>query len=448
MNTANGTNGNGLTGVGISRKANVISLTDDAVIINNLALYAPHVMEYLDGVPEGDRVRALTSATEVGFFCLERASNATDLDFVRERCEAVIAEVTRIAEKIPGEIEAELLKRVGSNDGQVLAPVKEMVEQATKATGESLFEVRDLLNKELDPDRESSTMARALKKINLLLTEDHPGSVQATVGAAVSGIAAADGALADRVAVVVTQQLKPLNEEVHRLALEVRGEAAASEALAQTTAKGGTFEEQTVAEVEGWASPPGAEVEHTGPDNGKGDVRVTPSELLAAGGGTEPIIIECRDRGDAVGRKPIGDTMEKAMVSRGATAGIFLAASPEGLAKEIGTWAEGRCARGIWVATTRENLRAALRMVLMLRRIEAAKAASAEFDEGEVSAQAARIRTSLKRIGEITKQVGRVRSAGDAIQLQSDELRSEVAGALGEIDDLIRRASRQDERAS
>jgi hypothetical protein len=157
-------------------------------------------------------------------------------------------------------------------------------------------------------------------------------------------------------------------------------------------------------------------------------------------------VIECRDRGDAAGRKAISAAMEKAMAERGASAAVYIAASAAGLAKEIGLWAEGRTERGPWIATTPENLQAALRLLLVLRKIAVIKAAAAELDESAITAQLQRIRTALRRITEISRNASAIRNGADAVQREGDGLRTEVSSALADIEDLVRSARRDGRR--
>jgi hypothetical protein len=53
------------------------------------------------------------------------------------------------------------------------------------------------------------------------------------------------------------------------------------------------------------------------------------------------VVIEVRDRQSAKGRKAISDDLTEAVIERGARAAIYISRSQEGLAKEIGEWAEG-----------------------------------------------------------------------------------------------------------
>src|SRR2546422_7304167 len=100
----------------------------------------------------------------------------------------------------------------------------------------------------------------------------------------------------------------------------------------------------------------GAEIHHLGPDNRPGDILVVvPAQL-----GEEAafrIVVEARDReSQPLGRKQVTDALNRAMAERNANAAIYLSRSMDGLAKEIGDWADGSCGQGPYVATTVDNL--------------------------------------------------------------------------------------------
>ncbi len=120
----------------------------------------------------------------------------------------------------------------------------------------------------------------------------------------------------------------------------MRGKEAAAEILASTTLKGFTYEEEVLAELQQWARSTSAEVHHVGGDNLPGDVlvRIPESTLIPK---EFPVIIEVRDRQTGSGRKSISDSLARAMEIRSAAAAIYVSRSTDGLAQEIGDWAEG-----------------------------------------------------------------------------------------------------------
>jgi len=89
------------------------------------------------------------------------------------------------------------------------------------------------------------------------------------------------------------------------------------------------------------------------------------------------------------------------MVERNATAAIYLSRFSDGLAKEIKGWCEGSCDRGAFIATTEENLTAAVRFALVLQRVARLRASSREVDVRGVGSELMRIRVAL---GHVTKQ--------------------------------------------
>src|SRR5207244_754647 len=97
-----------------------------------------------EGASESDRTKRLIDATEVGVSCLERATATLNLDFVRQQCEQQFRLLTGEVAKIPGMIQEELLKKVGSDDGQVLAPIVAVVAGTDRLIKERLESVRNL----------------------------------------------------------------------------------------------------------------------------------------------------------------------------------------------------------------------------------------------------------------------------------------------------------------
>lgn len=68
--------------------------------------------------------------------------------------------------------------------------------------------------------------------------------------------------LAKTVKEVVADTVRPLANEIDKLAKEIRGQEAAEEALEQTTKKGMCFEEEVLEDLQQWAQFAGAEVHH------------------------------------------------------------------------------------------------------------------------------------------------------------------------------------------
>lgn len=239
------------------------------------------------------------------------------------------------------------------------------------------------------------------------------------------------------VKVVVADGIGPLVQEVDKLGREIRGREAAAEALQQTTEKGATFEEEVVLGLQQWAQAAGAEVHHVGVDNQPGDILIkVPSTSPLPAGVT--IVIEARDRQAPAGRKAISDDLIRSTAERGATAALYVSRSRDGLAKEIGEWAEGEIERGPYVATTQAHLITAVRFLIVQQQLAALRAAQPEIDAVAVQGQLGRIRTALARVTNINRKVTDVRTSAGEIEGEAEALRSEVRGALTAIEEAIR----------
>jgi hypothetical protein len=128
-----------------------ISVTDGSVQINDLEIVRRDIADFLGKIPEAERESAFIRAVEVGVFCLERAQTGQDTEFVRRQVEGLISKVEKATEKIPERIQADLLAKVGADDGQVLAPIKTAVSEVSNILNGRIKEVKDLLSGEIVP---------------------------------------------------------------------------------------------------------------------------------------------------------------------------------------------------------------------------------------------------------------------------------------------------------
>jgi len=414
-----------------------IIVLEAGIQVVNLDIPRKDVADFLRGLPEEEREPTFIRALEVGIFCLERARTSQDTEFVRRQVDSLLSKVEKAVETIPDETQKGLLEKIGTSEGQVLAPIHTLVNEVSKTTTDRLKEVRDLLSQEIDPAKETTTLGKVLRDLRNLLDPGRTDSVQGSVNAAIKSVTTEDGALAKAVRAVVGDSVKPLSDEVNRLAKEIRGQEAAAEALEQTTQKGASYEDQVVLELQEWSQVAGAEVHHVGSDNQPGDVLVKfATSSLASTPVT--IVLEVRDRQSPLGRKAITSTCEEAMAVREANSGIYLSRSRDGLANEIGEWAEGETERGPFIACTHDHLITALRFLMVQKRLASLRAAAPEVDSASIEAQIQRIRTTLDRVKSINRKVTEVRASASDIQTEAEALRDEVRGALTTIEDAIR----------
>lgn len=419
-----------------------ILVLDGGISIRELEVPRKDIADFLRRVDEADVETTLIQAMEVGVFCLERARMGQDTEFVRRQIDLLLNQVEVAVRKIPDDTQKALVNMIGVNNGQVLAPIREMVDAASKMTTDKVKDVRTLLTQEIDPDKETTTLGKALKTLRNLLDPKRSDSVQSMLEQAVKTVTGKDGALAKAVKEVVADAVTPLATEVDKLTKEVRGHEAAAEALEQTTLKGSPYEEEITGILQFWAQAVGAEVHHVGVDNQPGDIMIVVrgDGLLA-----EPmtIVVEVRDRGSrAMGRKGISAEMVAKLAQRNATAGIYLSRTQDGLSlREIGEWAEGSCDQGPWVACTQQHLITAVRFLIVQRRLAALRMSAPEVDSASIEQQVKVIRTALGRIRTIKTKVTELGTCSEVINEQAEQLREEIKGALVSIDDSMRNAS-------
>ena len=126
------------------------------------------------------------------------------------------------------------------------------------------------------------------------------------------------------------------------------------------------------------------------------------------------------------------------MSERNASAAIYLSRNYEGLAKEIGEWAEGVCDHGPWIACIDEHLITAVRFLIIQWGIDRRKAITSTLDASAVHAQTERIKTALARVRNINTKATTIRDSANDIQSEAESLRDDVKGALSELEDLLR----------
>ena len=64
-----------------------------------------------------------------------------DTEFIRRQVESVLNSLDAAAKQIPAEIQKALLEKIGTKNGQVLAPVEQTVSAASKAMQDKMKEV-------------------------------------------------------------------------------------------------------------------------------------------------------------------------------------------------------------------------------------------------------------------------------------------------------------------
>src|SRR5439155_794172 len=108
-----------------------------------------------------------------------------------------------------------------------------------------------------------------------------------------------------------------------------------------------------------------------------------------------------------------------------------------GLAREIGEWAEGECDRGPWIAVAHEHLFVGIRFLLVLHRLSNLQESPAAVDLAAVDGQVDRIRTALRRVGTIKRNVTVIRDSAGKVQEEAETLQSDIRRALLSIEETL-----------
>jgi hypothetical protein len=413
-----------------------IEILEGGIRILNVEVNRREVADFVSSLPEEDRESTVVRAVELGVLALERARIGLDTEFVRRQVESLLREVQTAVSKIPAETQKSLADKIGSEEGQVLASVQVLVTNVKKAADEKMEEIRKLLTNEIDPSKQDSTLAKALRALQALLDPDRTDSVQGALNSAIRNASTSDGAIAQTVKTIVVDAMKPLASRVENLTLEFRGEKSREDALSQTTLKGLTYEDEILGRLDTWKLVAGAQVEHVGKDNRPGDITVS---LPDATGGSSRlvIVIEVRDTQDSKGRKGVSGDLAKSMVERGACAAVYLSRGRDGLAKEIGEWAEGSCERGSWVACTDEHLITAIRFLAVQWAMSRKRTGTVDLDAAGASNQIERIRIAIKRIATINSKASLVSQTAEGIKSEAQGLRDDIGGALTELEGCL-----------
>ena len=414
-----------------------IELRDDCIFINNLQIHLFEASDYLHQLPDYEREAACIKAFEMGFFCLQRTENFNDTQFVKQQFNAFLNELYQALNQIPNTISAQLANKIGTGEGQLLAPLQGQINLTTAVMDTQIKAVSDFLNQEFNPSQETSVFGSAVQKIQNLLDENRTDSLQGVFSAAIANVTTKDGVLAAAVKAVVDEAVKPLSQEVEKLAQQVREKELIESVLEQTIAKGASFEEAVVAELEPWAKLYGAEITHVGNDKQPGDIllKFTANSIASV---NLSLVIEVRNRDSASwGRKRISDQLTKAMVTREANAAIFLSRSREGLAQEIGAWGIGACEQGQWVATTHEILSVAIQFLLVQEQLASQPTYNSQIDCAVIEAQVQQIKLSLNYLTQINTSLTKLQEHSSDIRVKARAMRTEIRNALLSISESI-----------
>jgi hypothetical protein len=410
-----------------------VILEDTRVRLEGVTVANPDVIQYFKEKPEDRRLDGAVRAIELGVFCLQRAELGQSLEFVRLEVERLIQASKTAVEGLPEVLRTKLT----APDGPT-AQVSSAVQSVQTSIGGKLTEVQQLFERHLDPRQAESTLGKALQDLTHLLDPTHDNSVQKRVEQSIGSIAATDGTLAIAVKKAVQDVTAPLSTAISTLSLALERERGAQEVLAESTDKGYQFEEELLPLLRDWAATVGADLEYTAPQNKPGDFVLTLRETTL-GAGPLRVVVEARDRETGWGRVRISDQMSASLSEWKGNYGVYVSKTRDGLAREIGEWAEFDCDRGPVVACTVDHLRTALRFAVVDSKLRAAAQERRAVDVATLSAQLDRFRDGLNHLTQIKRKATEIREILLVIDSEADQMREGIQDTLSKIEAAIPR---------
>src|SRR5262245_48458122 len=109
-----------------------IEVAETGIRIHELHIENSDVAKYLRALSGDQREQAVVDAIKVGVCCLERARAGQDLDFVRREIESLLSRVERALRSLPEETQTQVTAKIGTGEGQVLAPLQRLVDDVSK----------------------------------------------------------------------------------------------------------------------------------------------------------------------------------------------------------------------------------------------------------------------------------------------------------------------------
>ncbi|MEH1916061.1 hypothetical protein [Nostoc sp.] len=199
-----------------------IELTQSHVLIHRMAIPLKNAISYLQQFPQSEYEDICRDAFELGFLCLQTAQTRHGNELIKQQMESLLVEFQQAVKVIAESFQQELINQVGTDNGQLLAPLQNQINLTSAILTEKLNSVSTLLTLEIDPARETSVVGRFLSSLRQLLDAKRSDSIQGAFKAALINATKENGTLAAAVKDVVSESVKPLTEQVEKLTREIR----------------------------------------------------------------------------------------------------------------------------------------------------------------------------------------------------------------------------------
>jgi hypothetical protein len=133
-----------------------VEISENSIYIHQLEVPVKDVADFFRSIPAAEHGFMLMKAIEVGVFCLEHGRTAQDTEFVKRKMTELLSQVEQAVVDIPARTEKNLLRQIGADDGQVLSPLKKLVNEASAETTRRINDLKALLSERPRSSREQS----------------------------------------------------------------------------------------------------------------------------------------------------------------------------------------------------------------------------------------------------------------------------------------------------
>ena len=372
---------------------------------------------------------------------IAQASGQSDLAYVDLAISETMNSFSTEAQELPGSIRDELEDVFGVEEGQAFEPIY----SALDTTANTLIDAAVDLTEAWDLDSKSSTASKAFDNLETqsnsivdLLDRDNQDSIYAHLDEVKAEMGAEDSPVVEAIDNAIEVKIEPLVTLITEVSNYIKEQKGKSEAEANSTVKGGVFEDNVHIVVKQWVETLGGNATHTGPDNMPGDhVLVVP--MLD----DEPmrIVVEDKDESTARGSKWIGDRLLKAMIERDCGTALWVSKTQDGLSTtQIGSLGHGSNNLGDWSAATFDNLRTALTYLHAMEVINRAKSSDveADIDLNVLNSHCVTIRETLKMSQTINTKIGQAETALSGAKTVNVDMRNKVSDSVTDIQSIIK----------
>ena len=372
---------------------------------------------------------------------IAQASGQSDLAYVDLAISETMNSFATEAQELPDAFRTEIEDVVGVDEGQAFEPVYTLLTDTSGTLVDAatdLAETWDLDSKTSPASLAFGNLETKANTIAALLNRDNQDSIYSHLDEVKEEMGAEDSPLVEAIDGIIEDKIKPLRTLITEVSNYIKEQKGKSEADANSTVKGETFEELVHIGVKQWAETLGGNAIHTGPDNKPGDhVLVVP--MLD----DEPmrIVVEDKHESTARGSKWIGDRLLKAMTERDCGTALWVSKTQDGLSTtQIGNLGHGSNNLGPWSATTFDNLRTALTYRHAMEVINRAKSSDveADIDLNHLNGLCNTIKDTLKMGQTINTKIGQAEVALHGAKTVNAEMRDNVSHTVTEIQAIIK----------